>query len=461
MILVGKDATTDDSVLLAHNNDLPGNIASLIDIVPARRHAPDETVVFKNGLEIPQIAQTFRMLIMHCYYGFAEGDAKAVNQFQVAIAGGVSLKDDRNDKAHELDPLVPGGASGYVRYIALQRARTARQCVEIIGDIYSKYGASYPSGVGVADPDEVWHLEVGGGKCWVARRVPDDSYLVAANGYRIGDVDFNDRKNFIFPPYLKSYAIEKGLWNPGKNGKNPFNFAKIFGGKKQSENDYYNARRVWRAQQLLTPSRKQKPEVFVHPWRLQPDQKLTVRDLIAVLRDHCQGTPFDVANAVKNGKKERVIGVLNTVHTSVIQLRKHLPPAIGAVLWGGLSSALSTPYIPYYFGIEEVPVSYGMAGPEFDERSAFWLFRSLTMMLEPRFAQLNACLLPVWQNLEKRLFNLQAAVEKTALELFKTDPKAARDFLTLYSKGLALQALSTARQLNISLKTQLAEELNR
>lgn len=453
MILVGKDATADGSVLLAHNNDLPGNIASMIQIVPGKKYTKGEMIVFKNGLQIPQAKQTSRMLMMNCYYGFAEGDAKAINEYRVAVAGGTSLKADRNDKAQELDPLVKDGVSGYIRYIALQRSKTARECVELIGKMYSHYGISYPSGVGVADPNEVWYIEAGGGKCWVAQRVPDDSYLATANGYRIGEIDFNDKKNFIYPSYLMSYTLEKGLWKPGKK---QFNFAKIFGGKKKKENSYYNTRRVWRAQQLLTPSLQQNPNAFNQPWALKPDQKITIQKLIKVLRDYYKETPFDISKHIDStpGEKERAIGVFNTVHTDVIQLRKDLPVEIGAVMWGGLSASLTTPYVPYYFGIKEIPLTYQIAGPEYDHQSAFWHFRALTVLLEPRLSQLIGEILPVWQDFESRLFSMQTDVEKTALTLYKKDKELARDFLTFYSNGLSLQALEMAKSLKIKLENR-------
>ncbi len=460
MILAGKDATADGSVLLAHNNDLPGNIASLIQIIPGQKHEPGEMVIFKNGLKIPQAAQTFRMLMMNCYYGFSEGDAVAINEYQVAIAGGMSLKGDQNQNAQEADPLIKTGVSGDIRYIALQRSKTARECVEIIGKMYSTYGISYPSGVGVADPNEVWYMEAGGGKCWAAKRVPDDAYLAVANGYRIGAVDFDDKKNFIYPPYLKKFAIKKGLW---KTNQKVFHFAKIFGGQKQTENNYYNARRVWRVQQLLTPSLEQDPNAFTHPVMLKADKKITIPQLIGILRDYYKGTPYDVSKNISHqpGAKERAIGVFNTVHTDVIQLRSDMPPEIGAVLWAGVSSSLTTPYIPYYLGIKEIPSPYGVAGPQFDNNSAYWHFRTLTILLELRFSTLIKEILPVWQTMEGRLFSLQNSVEKTALELYKNDKETARDFLTLYTNGLSLKALQMAKELKKKIKTHLAQTSNK
>jgi dipeptidase len=451
MILVGKNATADGSVLLAHNNDLPGNIASMIQIVPGQLHPDDQMIEFKNGLQIPQAKETYRLLMMNCYYGFTEGDAKAINEYQVAVAGGTSLKADRNEKARELDPLIKLGVSGYIRYIALQRSKTARECVELIGKMYSKYGIAYPCSVGVADPFEVWYIEAGGGKCWAAQRVQDDSYLAAANGYRIGEINFKDKKNFIYPEYLVAYTLAKGLWKPDKKR---FNFAKIFGGKKKQENSYYNTRRIWRTQQLLTPSLEQAPNTFNHPLTLKPDKKITIWKLIEILRDYYQGTPFDTSKQMNlvSGEKERAIGVFNTVHTDVIQLRRDLPVEIGAVLWGGLSASLTTSYVPYYFGVKEIPTAYQIATPKFDIRSAYWHFRGLAVLLEFHLSHLGDEILPVWQDFETRMFSLQTIIEETALTLYKKDKDLALDFLTFYSNGLSLQALEIAKSLKIKLE---------
>jgi dipeptidase len=133
---------------------------------------------------------------------------------------------------------------------------------------------------------------------------------------------------------------------------------------------------------------------------------------------------------------------------------------IGAVMWGGLSASLTTPYVPYYFGIKKIPITYQIAGPEFDFRSAFWHFRALTVLLEPRLSLLIGEIFPVWQDFEARLFAMQADVEKTALELYKKDKELARDFLTFYSNGLSLQALEMAKALKVKLETQTAKTLN-
>jgi dipeptidase len=450
MILAGQGTTADGSVLLAHNNDLPPTIASLIQIVEGGQHSKTDTLTLKNGLTIPQAPITYRMLMMNCYYGFSEGDAVAINQHMVAIAGGVSLKHDRNQRAKEADPLVKGGVSGHIRYIALQRSKTARECVEIIGEMYTKYGISYPSGVGVADPNEVWYIEAGGGKSWAAIKIPSDSYLVVANGYRIRHLDFKDQENYQFPACLETFVREKGLW---RSEKGPFDFSRAFGGASE-KGRHYNTRRVWRAQSLLTPSIKQRPDLDKYPLFLEPDRKINIKQLITILRDHYQDTLFDTyaipsipTELQKIQVKERAIGVFNTVHTDVIQLRLWMPPEVGAILWAGLGSAPATVYVPYYLGVNSLPKPYTTAGPEPDPGSAFWNFRALADKAVIKHPENIQKILPHLQKFETNLFFMQDTVEKIALALFKENRTQAKEFLTLYSRGLSLKALEIATQL--------------
>lgn len=440
LVLVGKKATADGSVLSGHNNDLPGNVASLIDIVPGRQHRVGDMIRLGNGLLIPQVPETFRMLVMQCYYGFAEGDAVAINQFGVSIAGGESLKEDRNETARAIDPLIPGGVSGHIRYIALQRAKTARQCVEIIGAMYSRYGISYPSAVGVADTKEAWYMEAAGGRLWAAVRVPDDCYLAAANGFRIKTINFADTKNTIVPSYLKQKLQEKGLMTEGQL---TFPFAATFGGGSVATKPKYNSRRIWRIQQLFTPSKKQNPDAPSFPMFTKPDSPIDLPKMANVLRDHYQNTPWDTT---KNCR-ERPIGYFDTVHTDMIQLRADMPVEIGAVMWAGVGTSLATPYTPYYLGVREIPLPYRTAGRQPDKASAYWNFRELADWLQKDFAGRESMVRNRWESLEYKIFPLQPEVERCALSIHRLDPGKTRDYLTIYCGGLAWEALQSARDL--------------
>ena len=99
MIMVGKDATTDGSVLIAHNNDLTGTEISFCEKIPKQEHTSKDSIQFSNGLVIPNTSFTLEWMVLRIRSGYKEGDAVAINEHQVAIGGGVSLKNDRNLKA--------------------------------------------------------------------------------------------------------------------------------------------------------------------------------------------------------------------------------------------------------------------------------------------------------------------------------------------------------------------------
>jgi len=374
MVLVGKEASRTGTVLLAHNNDLTGREASLVQFIPSGVHPPGTTIALKNGCRIPQAARTRALLMVNCFTGFEEGDAVAVNDAGVCIAGGVSLKADRNDRARKLDPLVKTGMSGHIRTIALQRARTARECVQIIGRHYSRYGIAYPSGVGVADREEIWYLEAGGGHFWAAVRVPDTAYLAVANGYRIGRIDFNDPANFITSPRMPDDLVQKGLWSPDEG---PFCFRKVFGGKRrESPRKYYDTRRVWRVQSVLSRSLRLPPHQTDPALFLEPDRPVSLSDLKDIMRDRYEGTAF------YRCEKERKIGSFSTVHSTVIALPGEAAGKNPPVIWTALSTPLISPYLPFVPGSYPIPPPYRTATEQYDSGSAFWTFRKLALLFQ-------------------------------------------------------------------------------
>ena len=211
MILAGKNTTVDGSVLVAHNLDLGRRPTATMAIYPRERNSPDEKEIFSTGLRIPEVEETYGWIVLRIARSLSSNNV-AVNEHQVALAGGLNLMSDRNLKAREADPVVQGGVDGYARNVALKRAKTAREAVEILGDLYTKYGNTYPCAVGYADPEEIWYIESGGGRHWAAVKVPDDCYWIQANGYRIGEINPEDTENVITSPDLLESAKEKGLW---------------------------------------------------------------------------------------------------------------------------------------------------------------------------------------------------------------------------------------------------------
>lgn len=456
MIMVGKYATTDGSVLIAHNNDLTGTEISFCEKIPKQEHTPEDSIQFSNGLVIPNSSFTCEWMVLRIRNGYKEGDAVAVNEHQVAIGGGVSLKNDRNLKAGIADPLITKGLPGGVRYIALQQTKTARQCVELIGNLYNKYGIAYPSGVSIADPNEIWYMETGGGSTWAAIRVPDSCYWVQANGYRIGHINIDDTANVITSPGLLDFCIMKGLWDPDIGS---FNFRKTFGGMVySSENPYYNSRREWRGISIFSPSLNLDPVSRDFPMFIKPDEKINIEKLFSILRDHYQGTEFDGYPDKGKSSGERMIASQKCVHSDVIQLRGMMNADIGAIIWVGLSRPFSSPYVPFYFGIKEIPLAY--SGIPEDKRTAFSAFRGLSDLIIGKYNERINIALPQWEKFEKINFTLQPSVEDRALKLLEKDIEDSREFLTNYTKGLCSKVLRQTGEMIMTIMPSLKQEEN-
>ena len=375
MVLIGKKASADGSVLLAHNNDLSGVEPSHLVKYPKKIHSPDDSISFPSGLKIPQADTTYKWLTLKILEGYAEGDAVAINEHGVAIAGGVALKPDRNSHAAKVDPLIKNGLTGGIRYIALQRSKTARQCVKMLGNFYTKYGVTYPSGIGIADTNEIWYIESGGGYSWAAVRVPDSCYWPQANGYRIGFVDPVDTLNYYCSPGLLELCKYKDLWH---SDDGPFDFADAFGGGRieRNEKPFYDTRRIWRCIDLLNPSLNLPPDLEEYPEFVVPDEKISLVDCFSILRDRYKGTAFEnsVDDSGKNG--ERPIASWNAVHTDVISLVPGLPVENSAVMWVGIGPPQVTTYVPFCFGVGLMLPDYSETGFQPDS-SAFWVFKQL------------------------------------------------------------------------------------
>ena len=95
--------------------------------------------------------------------------------------------------------------------IALERAKTAREAVSIMGELAERYGFYGPAGgfesgaesLKVIDEDEGFEFEVlasdsqGSSAIWAAQRVDDDKVSVTSNIFVIRGIDYKDAKNFM------------------------------------------------------------------------------------------------------------------------------------------------------------------------------------------------------------------------------------------------------------------------
>jgi len=521
MLAAGKRATVDGSVLVARSEDAAhGNHVLRVVAVPRKKHKSSEMIVFEKmgdtglalppGVEIPQVPETYSYVGV---VGVIEGEkisitAGGINEFQVCA--GPSSGGYLNKKTEQASPEMPTSIGDYRCTLVLERCKTAREGIRLIGDLTERYGARIDNYM-VADPNEVWIYEEYRGRLWAAARIPDDCFFVEANTVRIGEINLEDQNNFMGSRDLLSFAVEHGLYDP--RSKVPFNLSRVYGAQTGKlrygmPSPNYDRHRIWRGISLLAPSTKLDPEEpsWIYPLFVKPDRKLAPKDFIAVMKDHYEGTPYDHCSLNRDEYKqasdalegwssslgpepksdlyvnsrrqyqlapvwgeERIIGTTRAVTTYVAQLRSWMPNPIGGVLWAGLGEAATSAHIPWYCGITRTPEPYTVgtqkegsfapspfSGSIYDERSAAWNFRVISNLVNLFYFATKDEVIPVWDHWEQKLYKLQPAIEKAATELYEKDKSEAIEFITDYSCTKANEALEMAKTMITRLHTIIA-----
>lgn len=368
---------------------------------------------------------------------------------------------------------------GSLIYVTLQRAKTAREAIKTMTDLVKKYGY-YSSGesFSIADPNEVWVMEMIGkgvgnkGAVWVAVRIPDDCISAHANQARIHTFPLDDKENCLYSPDVISFAREMGYFN-GLN--KDFSFANAYAvadfsalrGCEARVWSFFNKYKGGMDAYLPYINGESKTPM---PLYIKPDRKLSVQNVKDAMRDHFEGTPFDMTTDVGAGPfkvpyrfrpmsfkvdsveyvNERAIATQQTGFSFVAQMRNWLPDPVGGILWFGVDDANTCVYVPIYCGITEIPECFRVGNGDmltFSWTSAFWIYNWVANMGYARYNQMIQDVRPVQQEIEQRFTTMQPAVDKTAAELFKTNPATAREFLTEYSVSQAQQSTAHWKKL--------------
>ncbi|HVP11144.1 MAG TPA: C69 family dipeptidase [Phycisphaerae bacterium] len=448
-LLVTKGASIDGSVMITYTCD--GEFHPTLRAMPAADYKPGEVCELKDwsGRVRGKIAQ-----IPHTY-----AVVGLMNEHQLAISettfDGRAELENRDGLLHYFDLMR----------LALQRARTAREAIKVITDLVAEYGyRSTGESISIADTNEAWILEIigpgpgGKGAEWVAVRVPDGYISCHANKARIGEFPMEDPESCVHSDNVVSFAIEKGYYDP-KSGK-PFRFCDAYC-PPTPQNRRYSDTRVWSMFRRAAPSLNLSPDYsravegsLPYPLWIKPDKKLSVADVFSLMRDHYEGTELDMTKGLDAGPYgmpdrwrpitwkvdgveyswERPISTQQTGYTFVSQSRASLPDPVGGVFWYGVDDTYTTCYVPLYCCIDALPESFTVGSlNRFSWDSAWWVFNFVANYANLRYCDMLPEIQAVQRDLEGTFLALQPAVEKTAIELGKTDPKLMTRFLTDYS----------------------------
>ena len=367
---------------------------------------------------------------------------------------------------------------GSLIYITLQRAKTAREAIQVIDELLSEYGY-YSTGesFSIADPNEVWIMELIGkgvdnkGAVWVARRIPEGYISGHANQARITTFPLNDSENCLYSSDVISFAKEKGLY---EGADSLFSFSDTyapldFGGARFCE------ARVYAGFNKVNANMKEYEQYAMGynmenrmPLWIKPDKKLTVQDVMGMMRDYYQNTSMDMTKDFGAGANgcivrwrpltwevdgktyfnERAISTQQTGFSFVTQSRDWLPDPVGGILWFGVDDTYSTVYTPMYCGITEVPHAFAVGNGslmEFSDEAAFWVFNQVSNYAYTRFNLMEPFILEKQKELEDMYVAEVAEIDSKAKSLKKDEEVLA--LLTEYSKEAGANTLTEWKHL--------------
>lgn len=390
---------------------------------------PDEKPSIPIG-HIPQVAHT---------YAYLDGTYGIMNEHGLMFG-------ECTDGAFVSNGPEPGKRLFYsseLSRVALERTRTAREAIQLMGELIETYGY-YGTGetLPVADPQEAWVMEMapspeGTGGLWVAQRIPDGHFWVAANQFRIREL-IPGNPNQMWGKTLIA-TLEKAGWRAPEDRGQPVDWLRSVS-HGEYNHPYYSLRRVWRALSLAAPSTNLSPWVEdgftrAYPFSVQPDKKMSLADLKRIHRDHYEGTEFDLTkgiaagpygsperyigpydprgdvgdpNAQLPGAWERPISMFYTGFTTITHWNPNLPEALAGTVWVALDRPAESAFVP--LAVAPTPPGYEQGDTRaFSRDSAWWTYN-----LVGNYAQLKYSYMI--QDIQSRAATHEAAGE----ELVKT-----------------------------------------
>lgn len=437
-LVAAKGATADGSVLVTYAAD-SHNLYGELYRQPAADHPRGamrpviEWDTNKRLGEIPEVAHTYSTVGNMNEHGLVIAESTWGGRDELAGTGMIDY--------------------GSLIYITLQRAKTAREAIKVMTQLVKDYGyASSGESFSIADPDEVWVMDlIGKGKAgkdavWVARRVPDGYISGHANHPRIHKFPLKDKSGeTIYSPDVIKFARSQGYFD-GKD--EDFDFSKAY-----AVTDFGALRgcdaRVWsyfnkfaKGMDAYLPWIDQAEGEPMPLW-VKPDTTLTADDLKWMMRDHYEGTPYDMTQDVGAGPfkvpyrwrpmdfevdsvkytHERAIATQQTGWSFVAQLRRDLPDYMQGLLWFGTDDANTCVYLPVFCSVTEVPLQLGHGDTNtFDRNSNFWMNSLVANQAYNRYSQMIPDIRKVQKSLED---SIAVDVDKAIRELPQFDREDA------------------------------------
>lgn len=350
-IVVGRKASVTGRVVVGHNEDDGTPAWIKHGIVPARDWPEGSLLPATVGCNarIPQAAHTYA-----CYWSevkFPSGDANADSFYNengvLVVSNSGCLSKERMD-----DPtlLTEGGVKFNLRRSVGERARTAREGMEIICNLVERYGYAPSARIyTVADKDEAWMVQVVHGKNYIAVRCPDDKVSVMPNVYTVHRLSEFPQGDVIVSSNLLVNARAKGFWN----GEGDFDFALVYQDYPREKpaniyDSYPNS--IGRSHQAVRfLSGRDFPARDPLPFAVVPNRRISSADLQVLLASH--NAPLkDGVHVFETWS----ICAVSTVESTICEFAENPK---GTTLSVALGHPCEKPYLSFRPFVEGIPAS--------------------------------------------------------------------------------------------------------
>ena len=408
-ILVGKKATYDGSTMIARNDDSGSGhfTAKKFAVVsPAQQPKTYHSVLSHVTIELPDNPMRYTAM-PNAVEGKGIWAASGVNEAHVAMTATETITS--NPRVLGADPLIVyqpaedgkeeiAGGIGEEDLVCLvlPYIRSAREGVLRLGSLLEQYGTYEMNGIAFQDKDEIWWLETIGGHHWMARRVPDEVYVVMPNQLGIDSFDLEDaygeQKNFLCSADLKEF-IETYHLNLSMDGS--LNPRDVFGSHDDADH-VYNTPRAWFMERYLNPNTYRWDGALADftpvsddlPWCRVPEKKITVEDVKYVLSGLYQGTPYDPYGSY--GEKSmrgayRSIGINRNDFMALIQIRPDMEADCRPVEWIAYGSNAFNALVPFYADVEETPEYLNNTTGRVSTENFYWSSRLIAAMADASY----------------------------------------------------------------------------
>jgi len=461
-ILAGKLATNDGSTFMARNEDAPDrqfNPKKFIVVNPDDQPRAYESVISHCKVALPDNPLRYTAVPNAINNEGIWGEA-GINAANVAMSETETITS--NPRVLSADPLVKEGLGEEdFLTVVLPYIHSAREGVERMGALLEEYGTYEMNGIGFQDTDNVWWFETIGGHHWIARRVPDDCYVVMPNQQGIDYFDFTDafgdQNDFMCSEDLISFIEDNDLDVMMLEEDCPlaeetaFDVRGAFGSHDDSDKTY-NTPRAWYMLRCLNPTSFEfdgphadfRPTDQNLPWCMVPERKLTAEDVKYVLSAYYQNTPFDPYLQEGMGRSVfRPIGINRNNFMALTTIRPNVDEGYAGVQWMCMGSNPFNAQVPFYTNVSVTPAYYANTDDTVTTNNIYWTNRLVAAMADSHKKDC-ASIIERYQN----------AVHIEARRLLKESDAGAKDL-----EGEALQA--HLEQANQAMSDMMEDKTNK